>query len=78
MVGAPAAERGLAEQEGRPMRGKSTGTAAKQAELKRREIELVTRWVESQFKAELGAIAADETVIAAKIEKMVTGFYGMR
>jgi hypothetical protein len=78
MKGAPAAERGLAHAEDRPMRGTTRGSVAARAELKRREIELVTRWVETKFKAELGAIAVDETVIAAKIEKMVLGFYDMR
>ena len=78
MIHASAAERGLALEEGRPVRGTTTGTAAERAELKRREIALITRWVETKYKAELGAIAVDESTVAARIEKLVLVFYGLR
>jgi hypothetical protein len=77
MLNATAAERGLAHDEGRPYSDKSLATRADREELKRREIELVVRWVELKYKAELGAIAVSETVIAADIEKMVLGYYGL-
>lgn len=77
-VGAPAAERGLAFEEDRPMIGTSKGKVENRRELQRREVELVSRWVATQFKAEGGAIAASETAIAEKIEQMVLGFYKMK
>ncbi len=77
-VGAPAAERGLAWEEDRPMIGKSKGKVENRRELQRREIELVSRWIQTQFAAEGGAIAASESAIADKIEKMVLGFYKMK
>lgn len=77
-IGAPAAERGLAFEEDRPMIGKSKGKVENRRELQRREVELVSRWVATQFKAEGGAIAATETAIAEKIEQMVLGFYKMK
>src|SRR4051794_40012772 len=46
----PAGKRGLAHEEGRPYYDKSLGTPADRIELKRREIELMVKWVEVKYR----------------------------
>ena len=79
MEGATAAARGLAAEEERPIPGKGYGgTVADRAELKRREISLVTKWVNLQLKSQAGLLSTGEAAILAYIERKVLDFYAIR